>query len=231
VRRQSYLHGRDYAPRGGDWDSALAHWRSLASDAGAVYQRELVFDAANIAPQITWGTRPQDVVAIDGRVPDPLTAAGSGEKAAVQRALDYMGLLPGVPMDGVPVDRVFIGSCTNGRLSDLREAAHVLRGRHVAPTVQAMVVPGSMTVKREAEAEGLHHIFTEAGFDWREPGCSMCAGLNADKVAAHERCVATSNRNFEGRQGVLARTHLASPAMAAAAAATGRITDVRRLVH
>jgi 3-isopropylmalate/(R)-2-methylmalate dehydratase large subunit len=226
-----YLHGRDYAPRGAAWDSALAYWRTLASDDAAVYDRELVFQAEHIAPQITWGTSPQDVLAIEGRIPDPASVSDSGARAAMQRALDYMGLTPGTPIEGLAVDRVFIGSCTNGRLADLRAAAQVLRGRHVAPGVRAMVVPGSMTVKREAEVQGLDRIFTAAGFDWREPGCSMCAGLNADKVGARERCMATSNRNFEGRQGVLARTHLASPAMAAAAAVSGKITDVRRLMN
>lgn len=226
-----YLHGRTYAPQGAAWDLALAHWRKLASDAEAAFDRELSLQAADIAPQITWGTSPQDVLAVDARVPDPVNVADAGKRAAMQRALDYMGLAPGMAIEGVAVDRVFIGSCTNGRLSDLREAAQVLRGRRVAAHVRAMVVPGSMTVKREAEAERLDRIFIEAGFDWREPGCSMCAGLNADKVGARERCVATSNRNFEGRQGVLARTHLASPAMAAAAAVSGNITDVRRWLN
>ena len=227
----TYLHGRAYAPRGVDWEPALAYWRTLASDDAATYDCERVFQAGDIAPQITWGTTPQEVVSVDGRVPDPASLSSGGERTVMQRALDYMGLTPGMLIEGLPVDRVFIGSCTNGRLSDLREAARVLRGRRVAKGMQAMVVPGSMTVKREAEAEGLDRIFTDAGFDWREPGCSMCAGLNADKVGARERCVATSNRNFEGRQGVLARTHLASPAMAAAAAVSGKITDVRRLMN
>ena len=227
----SYLHGRAYAPQGAAWETVLAHWRTLASDTDAVFEREVVVQAQDIAPQITWGTSPQDVLPVDGRVPDPASVADAGAQAAMQRAIDYMGLTPGLAIEGVAVDRVFIGSCTNGRLTDLREAAQVLRGRRVAATVRAMVVPGSMTVKREAEAEGLDRVFTEAGFDWREPGCSMCAGLNADKVGARERCVATSNRNFEGRQGVLARTHLASPAMAAAAAVSGTITDVRRWMN
>ena len=227
----TYLHGRAYAPRGVDWEHALAYWPTLASDDAATFDRERVFQAGDIAPQITWGTTPQEVVSVDGRVPDPASLSSGGERTVMQRSLDYMGLTPGMLIEGLPVDRVFIGSCTNGRLSDLREAARVLRGRRVAKGMQAMVVPGSMTVKREAEAEGLDRIFTDAGFDWREPGCSMCAGLNADKVGARERCVATSNRNFEGRQGVLARTHLASPAMAAAAAVSGKITDVRRLMN
>ncbi len=226
-----YLFGRTYAPRGAEWDSAMAYWRTLPSDADAVFDREQVLQADDIAPQITWGTSPRDVLPVHGRVPDPASVADAGAQAAMRRALDYMGLAPGTPIEGVAVDRVFIGSCTNGRLTDLREAAQVLRGRRVASHVRAMVVPGSMTVKREAEAEGLDRVFIEAGFDWREPGCSMCAGLNADKVGERERCVATSNRNFEGRQGVRARTHLASPAMAAAAAVSGKITDVRKLLH
>jgi 3-isopropylmalate/(R)-2-methylmalate dehydratase large subunit len=218
----AYLQGRDYAPQGAAWDQALAYWRALGSDKGAVFDKELMFDAATIAPQITWGTSPQDVIAVDGVIP-------RASNAATQRALDYMGLVPGMALMGLPVDRVFIGSCTNGRLSDLREAARVLRGRKIAARVKAMVVPGSMTVKRAAESEGLHRVFEDAGFDWREPGCSMCAGLNADTVGPRERCVATSNRNFEGRQGPHARTHLASPAMAAAAAISGAISDVREL--
>jgi 3-isopropylmalate/(R)-2-methylmalate dehydratase large subunit len=220
----AYLHGRPYAPEGTDWDMALASWRALPSDEAARYDRDLAFDASAVAPQVTWGTSPQEVAPVDGCAPD--TTAGSN----VKRALEYMGLAPGAPLEGLPIDRVFIGSCTNGRLSDLREAAQVARGRRVAAGVRAMVVPGSMAVKRAAEAERLDQVFLEAGFEWREPGCSMCAGLNPDKVGPRERCVATSNRNFEGRQGPFARTHLASPAMAAAAAVTGRITDVRKLM-
>ena len=225
----NYLHGREYTPNGAAWDTALAYWRTLPGDADASCERELRFDVGALEPQITWGTSPQDVVAVHGRVPDPEQAGDSARRAAMQRALDYMGLAPGATLAGLEVDRVFIGSCTNSRLSDLRTAARIVRGRRVAPNVRAMVVPGSMTVKRDAEAEGLDQVFRNAGFEWREPGCSMCAGLNADKVGPRERCVATSNRNFEGRQGPLARTHLASPAMAAAAAVTGCITDVRRL--
>lgn len=224
-----YLHGRLYAPGGVHWDNALAHWRALPSDTEAQYDRDLAFDAATIAPQVTWGTSPQDVMAIDGRVPDPGGMPDAASRSGLQRALDYMGLQPGMALEGLPIDRVFIGSCTNSRLSDLREAAKVVRGRRVPAGVRAMVVPGSMAVKRAAEAERLDRVFLEAGFEWREPGCSMCAGLNPDKVGPRERCIATSNRNFEGRQGPLARTHLASPAMAAAAAVTGRITDVRKL--
>jgi 3-isopropylmalate/(R)-2-methylmalate dehydratase large subunit len=224
-----YLHGREYAPKEAAWDRAVAYWRTLAGDSDAACDRELRFHVSKLEPQITWGTSPQDVVSVTGRVPDPARAPDSARRAAMERALEYMGLAPGAKLDGLEVDRVFIGSCTNSRLSDLRTAAAVVRGRHVAPNVYAMVVPGSMKVKRDAEGEGLDRVFREAGFEWREPGCSMCAGLNADKVGPRERCVATSNRNFEGRQGPLARTHLASPATAAAAAVTGRITDVRRL--
>lgn len=223
----AYLRGRPYTPQGPAWDAALARWRSLPGDADAQFDREHVSYTGELAPQITWGTTPQDVVGVDGCVPHPQGTS----KAATQRALDYMGLIPGTPLKGLPVDRVFIGSCTNGRLSDLREAARVLRGRKIAPHVKAMVVPGSMKVKRDAEAEGLDHVFMQAGFDWREPGCSMCAGLNADTVGPRERCVATSNRNFEGRQGPHARTHLASPAMAAAAAVCGAIADVREYLN
>ena len=224
-----YVHGRPYAPVGARWDGALIHWRALRSDADARYDREVAIEASAIAPQVTWGTSPQDVVPVDGRVPDPASARDAASRSSLQRALDYMGLQPGAPVEGLPVDRVFIGSCTNSRLSDLREAAKVVRGRRVPTGVKAMVVPGSMAVKRAAEAERLDRVFVDAGLEWREPGCSMCAGLNADKVGPRERCLATSNRNFEGRQGPLARTHLASPAMAAAAAVTGRITDVRKL--
>jgi 3-isopropylmalate/(R)-2-methylmalate dehydratase large subunit len=224
-----YLRGRPYAPAGPRWDEAVAQWRALPSEDGAQYDRDFTLDARAIAPQVTWGTRPQDVAPIDGRVPDPGAAADVGSRGAVERALDYMGLAPGAALEGLPIDRVFIGSCTNSRLTDLRDAARVVRGRRVAAGVRAIVVPGSMAVKRAAEAEGLDRVFVAAGFEWREPGCSMCAGLNPDKVGPRERCIATSNRNFEGRQGPLARTHLASPAMAAAAAVTGRITDVRKL--
>lgn len=226
-----YLKGRPYAPSGSQWDQALAHWRDLPSDAQARFDREVAFDSTAIAPQITWGTSPQDVVPVGERVPDPGAAPDAASRSGAQRALEYMGLEPGAALEGLPVDRVFIGSCTNSRISDLREAAKVVAGRRVHSGVRAMVVPGSMSVKRAAEAEGLDRVFLEAGFEWREPGCSMCAGLNPDKVGPRERCIATSNRNFEGRQGPLARTHLASPAMAAAAAVTGRITDVRKLLH
>jgi 3-isopropylmalate/(R)-2-methylmalate dehydratase large subunit len=225
----AYVAGRPFAPRGADLEAAMAAWRALPSDPGARYGRELELDAGGIAPQITWGTSPEQVAAIDGRVPDPAAIADSGKRQAAAQALAYMGLAPGTPLEGIPIDRVFIGSCTNSRLADLEAAAAVLRGRKVAPHVKALAVPGSGTVKRAAEARGLDRVFRDAGFDWREPGCSMCAGLNADKVGPRERCVATINRNFEGRQGPLARTHLASPAMAAAAAVAGAIVDVRRL--
>ncbi len=223
----AYLKGRPMAPAGADWDAAVANWQSLPSDPGAVYDSEIRLDAAAIAPQVTWGTSPQDVVAITGAVPVPGEIADEDRRQAMLRSLDYMGLRAGTPMREVAVDRVFIGSCTNGRIEDLREAAAVARGRQVAASVGAMVVPGSGLVKRMAEAEGLDRIFLEAGFEWREPGCSMCLAMNADRLAPGERCASTSNRNFEGRQGRGGRTHLMSPAMAAAAAVTGRLTDVR----
>ncbi|MCC6534444.1 MAG: 3-isopropylmalate dehydratase large subunit [Burkholderiales bacterium] len=224
-----YLAGRPYAPAGAAWQVALTHWNTLPSAPDARFDVEHRFEAGAIAPQITWGTNPSQATAVDQCVPDPGAAPSGALREQMQRALAYMGLTPGRPLAGVPIDRVFIGSCTNSRLSDLRAAAAVARGRKVAPGVKAMVVPGSAQVKRAAEAEGLDEVFRAAGFDWREPGCSMCCGLNADKVAPRERCVATSNRNFEGRQGPLARTHLASPAMAAAAAIAGSIADVRQL--
>jgi len=222
-----YLAGRPFAPSGATWEAALAHWRTLPSDPGAAYDAEHAFDAAEISPRVTWGTNPSQSIGIDDVVPDPAAAPTAAAREQMQRALAYMGLQPGVRLAGVRIDRVFIGSCTNGRLSDLRAAAAVVAGRKVAPHVSAMVVPGSGSVKQAAEAEGLDRIFRAAGFDWREPACSMCAGLNADRVDPRQRCVATSNRNFEGRQGPLARTHLSSPAMAAAAAVAGAIVDVR----
>ncbi|MDZ3836899.1 MAG: 3-isopropylmalate dehydratase large subunit [Rhodospirillales bacterium] len=225
----AYLHGRPMAPQGADWDAAVAYWRTLPADAGAVYDREVRLDAAAIAPQVTWGTSPQDVVPITGSVPRPDEVDDEGQRQALLRSLAYMGLEAGRAMEEVAIDRVFIGSCTNGRIEDLREAAAVAKGRKVAANVGAMVVPGSGLVKRMAEAEGLDRIFREAGFEWREPGCSMCLAMNADKLAPGERCASTSNRNFEGRQGRGGRTHLMSPAMAAAAAVTGRLTDVRNM--
>jgi 3-isopropylmalate/(R)-2-methylmalate dehydratase large subunit len=222
-----YLAGRPYSPTGSNWDAAVEHWRTLPSDAGAVFDAEHSFDAAQIAPRVTWGTNPSHSIGIDDPVPDPAAASTPAARDQMLRALAYMDLAPGMRLAGLRIDRVFIGSCTNGRLSDLRAAAAVLAGRKIAAHVQGMVVPGSALVKTAAEAEGLDRVFREAGFDWREPACSMCAGLNADRVGPRERCVSTSNRNFEGRQGPLARTHLASPAMAAAAAIAGAITDVR----
>ena len=226
-----YVRGRPRAPTGADWDAAVAWWRSLPTDAGAVYDAVVVIDGSGIAPLVTWGTSPEDVVAIGDRVPDPASFADEGKRSAAAKSLEYMGLTPGTRMEDVAVENIFIGSCTNSRIEDLRVAAAVAKGRHVAAGVkQALVVPGSGLVKRQAEAEGLDRIFIEAGFDWREPGCSMCLGMNPDQVPAGERCASTSNRNFVGRQGVGARTHLVSPAMAAAAAVTGRLTDVRQLM-
>lgn len=224
----SYVRGREFAPKGGDFEVALSQWRQLATDDDAVFDKELRFDASTAAPQITWGTSPEQVMPIDATVPIPALFADSEQRSAAERALDYMGLEAGTSLLGVKVDAVFIGSCTNSRLSDLVAAAEIVRGRNVSSHVRALVVPGSMTVKREAEAQGLHRVFLDAGFEWREPGCSMCAAVNEDVVPPGARCVSTSNRNFEGRQGPRARTHLASPAVAAAAAITGVITDVRR---
>ena len=229
-RTFAYIKGRPMAPKGADWDKAVAWWRSLASDVGATYDRTVIIDASEIAPALTWGTSPEDVVSITGTVPAPETFADPSKREAAQKSLDYMGLTPGTRLQDVPVQHVFIGSCTNSRIEDLRAAAAVADGRHVADGVRAMVVPGSGLVKRQAEAEGLDRIFLSAGFEWREPGCSMCLAMNPDKVPAGERCASTSNRNFVGRQGPGARTHLLSPAMAAAAAVTGRLADVRELM-
>ncbi len=222
--------GRPLAPKAGLWEQAVAHWKTLPSDAGARYDKEVTLAAAEIVPQVTWGTSPEDVVPVTGRVPDPASAPDDGKRQAMERSLEYMALAAGTPIGEVAVDKVFIGSCTNGRIEDLREAAQVAKGRKVAAGVHAMIVPGSGLVKYQAEEEGLDKVFMEAGFDWREPGCSMCLAMNADKLEPGERCASTSNRNFEGRQGRGGRTHLMSPAMAAAAAVTGRITDVRELV-
>ena len=227
----AYLKGRPMAPQGAQWDAAVAYWRTLKSDDGAVYDREVRIDAADIAPQVTWGTSPEDVVPITGAVPDPQDAPTEAKRAAMHRSLDYMGLTPGTRMTDVSIDNVFIGSCTNSRIEDLRAAADILRGRRVATHVDAMVSPGSSLIKQQAEAEGLDQVFIAAGFQWRESGCSMCLGMNPDRVPPGKRCASTSNRNFEGRQGRDARTHLVSPAMAAAAAVTGRLTDVRQLAH
>ncbi|KAI8922342.1 3-isopropylmalate dehydratase [Powellomyces hirtus] len=226
-----YLKDRPLAPKAGqEWDQAVAYWHSLRSDPGAKYDIEVDIRAEDIVPTLTWGTSPQDVVAITGNVPDPSKVTDANKKAAMERALAYMGLEPNTKMDTIPVDKVFIGSCTNSRIEDLRSAARIASGRRVASNVHAMVVPGSGLVKQQAEAEGLDKVFIEAGFDWREAGCSMCLGMNPDQLKPYERCASTSNRNFEGRQGQKGRTHLVSPAMAAAAAVTGRLTDVRELV-
>ncbi|MDM0037539.1 3-isopropylmalate dehydratase large subunit [Variovorax sp. J22G21] len=224
-----YVRGREFAPAGDAFEMAVLHWRELASDEGATYDAELHFDASVVAPQVTWGTSPEQVAAIDALVPDPAHIADKEERDAAQRAIEYMDIRPGAPLLGLKIDNVFIGSCTNSRISDLQAAAAVARGRKVAAHVRAIVVPGSMSVKREAEALGLDRIFLDAGFEWREPGCSMCAAVNNDRVAPGSRCVSTSNRNFEGRQGPGARTHLASPAVAAAAAIAGKLADTRNL--
>jgi 3-isopropylmalate/(R)-2-methylmalate dehydratase large subunit len=226
-----YLKGRPMAPTGAAWDAAVAYWRTLPSDANAVFDKTVILDAADIGPNVTWGTSPEDVVAITGTVPDPMSFTDLGKQEAAAKSLAYMGLTPGMRMQDVAVENIFIGSCTNSRIEDLRAAAAVIKGRHKAAGVKwAIVVPGSGLVKRQAEAEGLDRIFIDAGLEWREPGCSACLGMNPDKVPAGERCASTSNRNFVGRQGPGARTHLVSPAMAAAAAVTGRLTDVRALM-
>jgi 3-isopropylmalate/(R)-2-methylmalate dehydratase large subunit len=225
-----YLKGRPFSPKGAAWEAAVAYWKTLPSDPGAQYDTEVTLDAATIVPQVTWGTSPQDVLPITGTVPNPAEIAEAGKRAAMERALAYMGLKPGTKLQDVPVDRVFIGSCTNGRIEDLRAVAQVVRGKKVASNVNAMIVPGSGLVKHQAEEEGLDRIFLEAGFEWREPGCSMCLAMNADRLEPGQRCASTSNRNFEGRQGRGGRTHLMSPAMAAAAAIKGKLADVRELV-
>ena len=226
----AYLKGRPMAPKGAAWDAAVAYWKSLVTDEGARFDKTVRINAADIAPTVTWGTSPEDVVPITGVVPAPDSFADPSKQAAAKKALDYMGLTAGQRMEDVRVQHVFIGSCTNSRIEDLRAAAEVIKGRKVASGIkQALVVPGSGLVKRQAEAEGLDRIFIEAGFEWREPGCSMCLAMNPDKVPAGEHCASTSNRNFMGRQGPGARTHLVSPAMAAAAAVTGHLTDVREL--
>jgi len=230
----AYLRDRPLAPKGEDWDNAEAYWRTLKSDEGAKFDIEVVIDAADIIPTITWGTSPQDVVPITGSVPDPSTITDSTKRASAERSLQYMGLTANTRMEDIAVDKVFIGSCTNSRIEDLRSAAKVVLAAgvdaKVAPNVQAMIVPGSGLIKKHAEAEGLDAIFKRAGFDWREAGCSMCLGMNPDQLAPGERCASTSNRNFEGRQGAGGRTHLMSPAMAAAAAMTGKLADVRKFL-
>ncbi|MES2753711.1 MAG: 3-isopropylmalate dehydratase large subunit [Pseudomonadota bacterium] len=224
----AYLKGRPLAPKGADWDGMVAYWRTLATDDGARYDTSLVMDASEIAPSVTWGTSLDDVIAIDGAIPDPASFAEPARREAAAKALAYMGLTPGTRIADVAVEHIFIGSCTNSRIEDLRAAAAVVKGRRIHDRIrQALVVPGSGLVKRQAEAEGLDRIFTDAGFEWREPGCSMCLAMNPDKVPPGERCASTSNRNFVGRQGPGARTHLMSPASAAAAAVTGRLADAR----
>jgi 3-isopropylmalate/(R)-2-methylmalate dehydratase large subunit len=225
-----YLKGRPLAPKAGAWEQAVADWKTLPSDEGAVYDKEIVLYARDIAPQVTWGTSPQDVLPITATVPDPAAEADADKRRSMQRAIEYMGLTPGMPLSQVKIDTVFIGSCTNGRIEDLRAAAQVAQCHKVAEGVRALVVPGSGLVKEQAEQEGLDRVFLEAGFEWREPGCSMCLAMNADKLEPGERCASTSNRNFEGRQGRGGRTHLVSPAMAVAAAVTGHLTDIRELV-
>ncbi len=223
----AYLKGRPHAPQGADWDAAVAKWKAFPSDPGATYDRVVQLNAADIAPQVTWGTSPGMVASVTDRVPDPAAMTSDADRRATERALEYMGLTAGQRIEEIEVHRVFIGSCTNGRIEDLRAAAAFAKGKKVSPKVSAMVVPGSQRVKAQAEAEGLDRVFTEAGFEWRESGCSMCLAMNPDVLQPGERCASTSNRNFEGRQGKEGRTHLVSPQMAAAAAVTGRFVDIR----
>jgi 3-isopropylmalate/(R)-2-methylmalate dehydratase large subunit len=228
----AYLKGRPMAPKGADWDAAVAYWKTLPTDDGAIFDKSVTINAADVSPTVTWGTSPEDVVPVNGIVPSPESFADPSKQDAARKSLDYMGLEPGQALRDIMVENIFIGSCTNSRIEDLRAAASVLEGRKKADNVKwAIVVPGSGLVKAQAEAEGLDRIFTDAGFEWREPGCSACLGMNPDKVPAGERCASTSNRNFVGRQGPGARTHLMSPAMAAAAAVTGKLTDVRELTR
>src|SRR2546427_6867270 len=224
----AYLEGRPAAPQDKAWEQALDDWRTLPTDAGAPFDKEVVLDGGALRPHVSWGTNPSQTVTIDDTVPDPNAFADEGSRESAKRALAYMGLKANTPMRDIAVDTVFIGSCTNSRIEDLRAAAAVVEGRQVKPGLRTLVVPGSMAVKVQAEAEGLDKVFTGAGFDWREPGCSMCLAMNPDKLAPGERCASTSNRNFEGRQGYRGRTHLVSPAMAAAAAIAGRFVDVRQ---
>jgi 3-isopropylmalate/(R)-2-methylmalate dehydratase large subunit len=225
----AYVKGRPYAPKGAAWEQALAYWKTLPSDPGAHYDKSVRLDTADIAPHVTWGTNPEQTAPITGRVPDPAEIDDPLKRAAIERALQYMQLKPNTPLVEVPVQRVFIGSCTNSRIEDLRAAAAVAKGRRVADGVRALVVPGSGLVKHQAEEEGLDRVFLEAGFEWREPGCSNCMSMNNDRAEHGERIASTSNRNFEGRQGPNAKTHLMGPAMAAAAAVTGHLADVRQL--
>ena len=225
----AYVRGREFAPTGADFEQALSYWRTLKTEPDAVFDRDVTIDCNMISPQVTWGTTPQDVTGVDGHVPNPASFADAKRRELAAAAIRYMGIEPGTPLEGIPIDIAFIGSCTNSRIEDLEAAAAVVRGRKVAPNVRALVVPGSMSVKRAAEERGLDRIFRQAGFEWREAGCSMCVSINEDMVAPGLRCVATSNRNFENRQGPLSRTHLASPATVAAAALAGHITDVRKV--
>ena len=222
-----FIYGKPFSPKGGDWDAALKFWRTLPSDTEAHFDRELTLNANSLQPMVSWGTSPEDCAPITARIPDPANFSDRDRRQRVERALDYMRLVPGTPLQGIPIDQVFIGSCTNSRIEDLRTAANVVRGRRTL--VPSIVVPGSMAIKRQAEAEGLHQIFLSAGFEWRNAGCSMCGGSNGDMVPAGLRCASTTNRNFEGRQGPGALTHIMSPAMAAAAAVSGHLTDVRIL--
>jgi 3-isopropylmalate/(R)-2-methylmalate dehydratase large subunit len=224
-----YLKGREFAPSGAAWDQALAYWKTLPSDEGAVFDATVVLDAADIAPQVSWGTSPEQVAGIDAVVPAPESFADEIKRKACESALAYMGLEPNTPITDIKIDYVFIGSCTNGRIEDFRIAAEVAKGTKVAEGVTAIAVPGSYHVKQQAEAEGLDKIFSDAGWEWREPGCSMCLAMNGDELSKDQRCASTSNRNFEGRQGKGGRTHLVSPAMAAAAAAAGHFVDIRKL--
>jgi 3-isopropylmalate/(R)-2-methylmalate dehydratase large subunit len=226
-----YVRGRNFAPKGDHWDRAVAYWRTLKSDEGATFDKTVALNGSDIAPQVTWGTSPEMVGSVEGNVPDPMRIEDPVKRASLERALNYMGLQPNTPITEIRIDKVFIGSCTNSRIEDLRAAATVVKGRQVAASVKlAMVVPGSGLVKRQAESEGLDRVFREAGFEWREPGCSMCLAMNDDRLEPGERCASTSNRNFEGRQGAGGRTHLVSPAMAAAAAIAGRFVDVRKIL-
>ncbi|CAH2395588.1 3-isopropylmalate dehydratase large subunit [Mesorhizobium escarrei] len=223
----AYVKDKPRAPKGEAWDAALAYWKTLQSDEGAHFDKVVVLDAAKLPPIVSWGSSPEDVVSVQGTVPNPDDISDENKRTSKQRALDYMGLTPGTKITDIALDRVFIGSCTNGRIEDLRAVAKVVEGKKVSPHVDAMIVPGSGLVKEQAEAEGLDKIFVAAGFDWREPGCSMCLAMNDDRLKPHERCASTSNRNFEGRQGFKGRTHLVSPAMAAAAAIAGHFVDIR----
>ncbi|MEE3094130.1 MAG: 3-isopropylmalate dehydratase large subunit [Pseudomonadota bacterium] len=225
-----YLKGRPFAPKGADWNAAVAYWKTLPSDLGATYDTEVTLDVGEIEPQVTWGTSPEDVIPITGVVPDPKDASNEDKAAAIKRSNEYMGLQPGTKMTDIEIDTVFVGACTNGRIEDIRAVAEVAKGRKVKEGIRTLIVPGSGLVKQQAEEEGLAQILMDAGFDWREPGCSMCLAMNVDRLQPGERCAATSNRNFEGRQGRGGRTHLVSPAMAAAAAITGKLTDVREMM-